>query len=171
MRATAICLLLTLVGTATGADIGQREAVEHAKQFWAAVARADTKAMQVFYAEKVTLKAGSELLKKQWEIPGAGDRGKDLLVDREDLIAAYRRMIEKLGKDRWTAIFSKIDLERVEFRFAKTADGESGDGESGVEKGDLTMTVFTGPGDDALFFFFRHSEKEGWQVVAEATDY
>jgi len=166
MRATAICLLLVLVGTAAGADVRQREAVQHAKQFWAAVARADTKAMQVCYAEKVTLKAGSELLKQQWEIPKAGDRDKDLLVERVDLIAGYRRMIERLGKDRWTALFSKIDLERVEFRFAKTADRKSG-----AEKGDLTMTVFTGPGDDALFFFFRHGEKEGWRVVAEATDY
>lgn len=143
------------------------DGADRAKTFWAALAKADLNAAKEFYAPKVLLKAGSELLKPQWEIPGAADRSKDLLLERDHLIAGYRRMIEKIGRDRWTGIFSKIDARKIGFSVCEKADRPF----SGVRRGDLVMKVATGPGDDAVRFVLRPDNKGRWLVVAEATDY
>lgn len=145
----------------------QPEGAERARTFWAALAKADLDAAKGFYAPKVLLKAGSELLKPQWGIPGAGDRGKDLRLERDLLIAGYRRMIETIGKDKWTGIFSKIEADKISFTVCEKADRPF----SGVRRGDLVMKVATGPGDDALLFVLRRGDKGRWLVVAEATDY
>ena len=151
-------------GATEGAQAG---GIAHAKEFWTALAKADLDAAKEFYAPKVLLKAGSELLKPQWEIPGGGDHSKDLLVERGQLIAGYRRMIEKIGRDKWTGIFSKIDARKIGFSVCEKPDRPF----SGVRKGDLVMKVATGPGDDALRFVLRPDDKGRWRVVAEATDY
>lgn len=164
-----IILVLAVVLVArlsTAADVEQRKGVESAKRFWAALAKADTKTMQEFYAPKVVLKKGSELLKKQWGLKGGGERDKDLSLEREELIAGYQRMMQKIGKERWSKLFGEIDAEKINFTFAKQSDRRTG-----VRKGDLTMKVSTGPGDDALSFFLRRDDKGRWLVVAEATDY
>ena len=165
MQPLMICTVM-LAATLTAADAHQREGVERAKEFWAAVAAADTDVMRQCYAENVVLRAGCELLKPQWGLPGGGDRQKELSLDRDELVAGYGRMIEQIGRERWAAIFTKIDPEKISLRFAESADKKRG-----IESGDLTMTVVTGPGDDELVFFLRHDTKAGWQVVAEATDY
>ena len=157
-----------IAGAAMAADAQDPAGVKHARDFWAAVAAADTDAMQKFYAEKVMLKAGSELLKKQWGVPGAGDRSKDLLVDQDDLIAGYQRMIAKIGKDKWTKLFADIGPEKLSITPAKAADWPF----SGVLKGDLIVKVATGRGGDALWFVLRSSPRQAhWLVVAEVTDY
>ncbi len=147
---------------------GQPVGADRAKGFWAALAKADWQAMQAFYAPKVLLKAGSEMLKPQWGVvPGTGDRGQDLLVERGRLMAGYRRMIEQIGKDKWTGIFSQIDARKISFVVCEKADQLL----SGVRRGDLVMKVATGPGDDALLFVLRPDQQGRWLIVAEATDH
>lgn len=158
---------LKRLGKRGATDGAQAGGIAHAKKFSTALAKADLNAAKEFYAPKVLLKAGSELLKPQWEIPGAADRGKDLLVERGQLIAGYRRMIERIGKDKWIGIFSKIDARKISFTVCEKADRPF----AGVRKGDLVMKVATGPGDDALRFVLRPDDKGRWLVVAEATDY
>ena len=106
--------------------------------------------MHEFYAPQVLLRRGSELLKHQWGIGGAGDRDRDVPVDREKLIAGYRKLIEKVGADKWAGIFSKIREKDVYRTFATTDDPDRA-----TRKGDLTGRISISPGDDALRFVFR----------------
>lgn len=136
-------------------------------RFWKAVSHANTRAMAACYAPEVTLLAGSELLKKQWGLNPDGDRGRDVRVKRADLISGYETMIEKIGKDRWESIFTKIGNDKVSFVVAQAND----QGFKGVKKGDVLMKVATGPGDDALTFVLSQNANKTWTVRMEATDY
>jgi len=170
--------------------------IKQAKALWAAVAAGDTAGMAELYADEVVLVAGSELLKARWELPGGGDRSRDLKVRKADLIAGYQRMIDELGgEERWSQVFTPIDerkiffitvvvadwaatLERVvgrplseaarkELNESRAAGGMLAD----LHVGDLFLRVDLPVGDDKLFFQLRQSAAGKWQVVAEATDY
>ena len=137
---------------------------EAAGKFWAALAAGDAAAMKAFYAEKVAVKAGSELLKKEYALDENADRGKDLTVDREKLIAAYARMIGQDRKD-WTDALGR-------FRTQFVAATQEGNPFNPVRSGDLVLMA-SDPGgrDDKVVFVFRQNEKGQWLVVAERADY
>ena len=143
------------------------DGVKMAREFWNALAGGDLKAMQTFYAPKVTLKAGSELLKPRWALNLKADRKTDLTIERDELLAGYERLIGGTGRERWSSVFGKIDAKQITTAVAKGKDKPF----TGVLSGDTVLTVATGPGDDRLVFVLRQDKRKHWQVVAEATDY
>ena len=92
--------------------------------------------MKTYYASKVLLKAGSELLKKEWGLKGA-DRSKDLLVGRDELIHGYERLIGKVGREKWAAIFGKVSEDSLTTEIAVQANTPF----EGIRKGDLIFKV------------------------------
>lgn len=159
----AVCQLATISRGAEIDPAGQKSA----REFWAAVAKPDTEQMARFYAPKVLLKAGSELLKREWGVNPEGDRDKDLLLDRDRLLEGYRRMIEKVTAAKWSRVFSKIQPDAISITAVQTADRPL----TGARQGDLLLKVVIGKGGDALMFLFRCNDQGQWQVVAEQTDY
>jgi hypothetical protein len=164
-----LVVVLASVTATRGAEPGEDPAgVKRAKEFWSALAKGDPAAMKDFYAKEVTLLPGSELLKEEWGIRGAGDRNKALLVSRDELIAAYQRMIDKAGRDKWAAVFGKVPAEKVEVTIAVTkAQGAA----LKTIAGDIVLKVQATKKDDSLFYVLRPSATGGWQVVAELADY
>lgn len=157
---------ILLAGPSSRARAEEPEGSDRAKAFWASLAKADPAAMKDFYAEKVLVMRGSELLKPEWGLPGGGQRDKDLLVARDDLVAGYGRMFEKFGRERWAGIFTKIPPGKL---LVEPLDMK--DAPPGASKGAISLTVFTGPGDDRLLFVLDRNADGRWQVVAEAADY
>jgi len=143
------------------------DGAETAREFWSALAAGDLKAMQTFYAHQVTLKAGSELLKARWALSPKADRKKDLIIERDKLLAGYERLIGGAGRERWSSLFGKIDTKRITTVLATHKDQPF----RGVRQGDTLLSVATGPGDDKLVFVLRQDGNKSWKVVAEATDY
>lgn len=86
-----------VVSSSASAD--ERVDATRALQFWKTLAKGDTLALKTFYASRIVLKAGSELLKPKYAITKDADRSKDLLVSRGDLLQAYGRMIDGVGKE------------------------------------------------------------------------
>ena len=82
----------------------------------------DLKKMQTFYAPKVTLKAGSELLKTRWALSPKADRKQDLTIERDKLLAGYERLIGGAGRERWISVFGKIDAKQITTVAAKEKD-------------------------------------------------
>jgi hypothetical protein len=156
------------VGAVNAADEpeGQSSAAR-ARAFWRAVSNGDTEAMRAFYAPKVLLKAGSELLKPQWKLAEDADRSKDMLVDRDRLLAGYEAMIKRIGKDVWTQAFGRIPPENV---VVVTADGDDNP-LAGVQRGDTVLKVGTGAGDDVIVFVFRKDSDGRLLVHLEDSDY
>ena len=136
-------------------------------RFWKTVSDADTESMLACYTPQVTLAAGSELLKKQWGLNPGGDRGKDLQVKREDLVAGYKTLFAKVGVEKWKGNFAKVGTNRITFVAAQTDDHIL----KGVRKGEVLMRVATGPGDDTLTFVLSKKADATWSVRMEATDY
>jgi hypothetical protein len=164
---TTFSLAAVLLAGSAAADPGEWEGAEAAKRFWAALAAADFEKLPSCYTPEVLLMAGSELLKPEWEVHPEADRSKDLRLSREQLIAGYHKLIGRVGQQRWTGLFTKIDPEKISFRRV----GPDEKSPAGVVPGDLMMTVATGPGDDRLTFVLRRNEEGRWLVVAERTDY
>jgi hypothetical protein len=141
--------------------------IASAHKFWKTLAKGDTDALKAFYAPKVVLKAGSELLKQRWGISKEADRSKDLLVSRDDLLGGYGRMINEIGKEKWSQLLTRIEKENIHV----STSGKDDQPFAGVKRGDTILKVATGPGDDALHFILRR-EKDGKLLVHfEATDY
>jgi hypothetical protein len=139
-----------------------------AKEFWTALAKGDTAAMKDFYAPQVTLLPGSELLKQQWGIKTAGDRSKPLVVTRDELLAAYGRMIAKIGRAKWSKAFGNVPGEKVVVKSAVTS------AESALldwRQGDLVLQVRPDKDDNALRYVLRQSKSGTWEVVSELADY
>ena len=138
-----------------------------ARAFWATLAQGDLEELRAFYADQVTLKAGSELLKPRWGLKLKGDRQTDLTVDRTELLSGYERMIGKIGQERWTAFSATIKAKQIIVERVDQEDTPF----AGTKLNDVAMTVVTGPGDDKLIFVLRKGQRGEWRVVAEATDY
>ena len=131
-----------------------------AKAFWATLAKGNYKGLKKFYADKVILRAGSELLKDTYGLNPSGDRTKDLSVDRDAVISGYKIMIESVGTDRWNAELEKIKPDELQIAEKANKAGWPDD------KGDLlTLKV------DALIFAFAKDEDGNWRIVAELSDY
>ncbi|MDG1895712.1 MAG: hypothetical protein P8J37_12470 [Fuerstiella sp.] len=107
------------------------------------------------------------MLKPRWALDPDADRQKDLTVEREKLLVGYERLIAGAGRERWKALFSRIDAEQITSVAAKEKDNPF----TCVQPGDTLLTVATGPGDDKLVFVLRRDNNGLWQVVAEAIDY
>ena len=170
MRTIVICLFAWSCAILAGGVAHAAAPADGAKaalEFWGALAAGDVKAMGAFYAPKVTLKAGSELLKPRWALSPNSDRSKDLTVERDKLLAGYERLIGGAGRERWVGVFGKIDAKQITTAAAKEKDKPF----TGVLPGDTVLTVATGPGDDKLVFVLRQDNQKRWRVVVEATDY
>ena len=115
---------------------------------------------------RVTLKAGSELLKAEYTINDSGERGSDLTVDRKTVIRGYRVMFGKVGKAKW--IESGKKLRNVQLSFISAADKNKYFAMFKASPGELLVQVHTDP--EPLFFLLQQNEKHRWQVVAEAFD-
>jgi hypothetical protein len=168
-QATSYIAVLSFVLIASGVANAAPpdDGTKRARDFWSALADGDLKEMKTFYAPKVTLKAGSELLKSRWALSPKADRKKDLTIERDKLLAGYERLIGGVGHERWSSVFGKIDAKQITTAVAKGKDKPF----TGVLSGDTVLTVATGPGDDRLVFVLRQDKRKHWQVVAEATDY
>jgi hypothetical protein len=168
-RLSLVVIIVLAAGmVARGTELaGEAAGVQRAKEYWAALAKGDPAALKDFYAKEVTLRPGSELLKQDWGIKGAGDRSKALTVPRDELIAGYQRMIEKIGRDKWVKIFAKVPAERVVVT-STVAAAESA--ALGTQAGDLVLKVRPGEKDDTFSYVLRKGNGS-WQVVAELADY
>lgn len=138
-----------------------------ARQFWKTLAKGDTDALKTFYAPKIVLKAGSELLKPRWGLTKQADRSKDLLVDRDDLLRGYGRMINGIGKEKWSQVFARIKKDKIHVSTA----GKNDQPFAGIKLGDTILKVATGPGDDTLCFILRKDKDGKLRVHLESTDY
>ncbi len=136
-------------------------------RFWRTLAAADTKAMKKFYAQRVTMLPGCELLKKEWGINPGGNRGISLEIDRDKLLDAYDRMIGRLGSGKWIKALGNIGKDKITFTAIVREDQVL----KGLRKGDVLLRVKTGPGDDTLGFVLRRAADKKWAVAMEATDY
>jgi hypothetical protein len=166
MKLLTTGLLLLAWSAALSASMAEEpQGAKEAKAFWAALAEGDTKAMKDFYAEKVVLLPGSELLKPRWELPGKPDRDKGLLIARDELLAGYR-MIARLGKEKWSKVFKQVPAEKIRVEELEIDLSAPGDGQ-----GSLVLEVLTGPGDDKLIFMLDKDDEGHWRIVAEQTDY
>ena len=164
-RALAMALAAGLVMGVSAAG-AQEPGFQRAKEFWNALSAANTEAMKGFYAKQVVLKAGSELLKKEWNLSPTVDRNKDLVVDRATLMAGYEKMIARFGKDAWSQVFVRLPAESVQVTIAN----KPGQPFPPVQPGDVLMKVSVGRKADTLVFVFRR-EGDAIAIVAERTDY
>ena len=127
-------------------------------EFWKVFAQGDLEKIQDYYADKVTLDSGSEFLKRvEWGISDPAD-GIGKVVLKADLMKAYGVMLQKMGKQKWVAIFGAVPEENI------TAQVK--------ENKNIFLTVKVGKRDDKLGFELAfNKEKNKWQVVWEHTDY
>ena len=163
----AFTLSCVMLASAVASPVGADDGALQAREFWQTLADGDLKGLRTLYASKVTLKAGSELLKARWELDPKADRRHDLTIERGKLLAGYERLINGAGRDKWSKVFGGIAAERITTVRAMDNDKPF----AGVQTGDVLLTVATGPGDDRLVFVLRPNDRKQWQVVAEATDY
>ncbi|KKL93075.1 hypothetical protein LCGC14_1878340, partial [marine sediment metagenome] len=101
-------LTFVIHGSGAPAKGKPKAGVAAGEKFWDALAKGDTDAMEGYYAAKVTLKAGSELLRM--DSVYSGEEGKDAVVVREKLIAGYRKLIGAAGKGGWAERQSSLSV-------------------------------------------------------------
>lgn len=150
--------------TAQAADVDDA-AQARVQQFWKRLSAGEAAQLKDFYAPEVTLKTGSELLKPQWSVVPNADRQKDTQVPRKDLLAGYAAMIEKIGKEKWAAIFAKFGPDNLRIAQAKQRDLPF----AGIQAGDILLAIDTG--DSPLQFVFRKGADGDLLIHMEATDY
>jgi predicted molibdopterin-dependent oxidoreductase YjgC len=160
----AVCAAALFVHTVAALA---NDAPTQARQFFNALANADTGAMKKFYAETVTLKAGSEFLKHQWAIHDNADRSRDLLLPREQLLKGYATFFQKIGKERWREVMRETTDAHLAFVTVEKDDEPL----SGVKRGDVVFIVKPGGKSDVVLFVFRRFDSGEGLIVAELTDY
>jgi hypothetical protein len=139
---------------------------ETARAFWTKMVEGTADAIAPFYAETVTLAAGSELLKPQWGI-ASGQRDQDQDIPSQKLLEGYRRMMDQAGREKWRAAFSQVPREDVVTEVAE----QDGLPLSCVRKGDVVLRVIPPKDrDNVLTYVFRLVDGS-WKVVGERTDY
>ena len=168
-NATGAILFMGRVMDARGAAAGAEHTAadsgpDRAGKFWDTLGSGDTAALKDFYAPKVILKAGSELLKPSWGLPGTGGRNKDALVARDDLASGYERLVAGIGREKWKGIFASFRKDRVAVSVATRADELV----KGVRKGDVVVDVAI---DEKWAYVLRKSSDGVWRVVIERSDY
>lgn len=137
-----------------------------AQEFWNAFLNADPDGMGKHYGNRVTLKAGSELLKPEYTINDNGDRNHDVAVDRKQAIRGYQVMFQRAGKQKW--IESGQRLRNAQMTFISASDGNKYFALFKASPGELLVQVHTEP--EPLFFLLQQDNQHRWKVVAEAFD-
>ena len=137
-----------------------------ARKFWRAFLDGDSATMGKCYAPRVTLKAGSELLKSEYGLNITGERKQDLDFDRDSLVKAYRALFQRTGKAKWAERGKR--LRECEMAFITAADGNKLFELFRCQPSDLLVQVRTEPNE--LFFSIRQDAAGQWWVVAEAFD-
>lgn len=164
-RGLSVCVVVLAWSTATrGAEQSTSTQVAHA--FWNAFLSANAEEMGQHYAPRVTIKAGSELLKRDYALSPAGERNKDLVTDRRAVIRAYQTMFERVGKAQWTDSSQK--LRQVELSFISAADNNRYFALFQCHPSQMLVQVETQP--EPLYFVLEQDGQQRWQVVAEAFD-
>lgn len=160
------CFAAAACRPATGNDRKdlQNLDVERARQFWKTLATGNTAAVKDFYAPQVVLKAGSELLKPQWKLKGA-NRLRDLQLSREELLQGYQRMIEAIGKEKWSRVMGQIKDDQIKPSIAAKDDAPF----AGIKRGDIVLRV--APENSEFYFVFRKDGAGKLLVHLESTDY
>jgi hypothetical protein len=168
LGAGLICLFAVVTLAPAAQDEEDKKAKKRATDFLTVLGKGDTKELKEYYAPKVLVKAGSELLRVQWGLNPDGDPKKDLELDRDKLLSGYRSLIAKAG-NKWTEAWARVLKEesRITFSKAKEADAPFG----GVKKGDLLVKVVPGKSDDTFYYVLRPDAKGQWWVVVEGADY
>jgi len=131
--------------------------LQAAEAFWDDLSHARIDELAAHYAPEVRVRASSEALKPEWGL--AKERGRDAVVERDALVDVYRRMIGKIGAERWTQIFASLPAE------GRGVTLEERDGRLVV-----CVLVEAGEGDDRFLFWLRESP-DGWRVFEEEADY
>ena len=137
-------------------------------KLWESIANADLIELDNFYADEVLLLAGSELLKSKWELNNDGDKSKDLLLKKIELINGYKKMINT-DKERWVNIFSE---DGFTISFSSVEESGFFQSREEIKETDTIMKVRKehSGGSDTLIFVLRPTNK-GVKVVMELTDY
>jgi hypothetical protein len=165
-RGLSVTLIVLSAGPIAAARGQEKTSTEVALAFWNAFLDANPDEMGKYYAPRVTLKAGSELLKSEYTINDSGDRGKDVTVDRKVVIRGYRVMFARVGKEKW--IESSRKLRNVQMSFISAADNNKYFAMFKASPGELLVQIHTQP--EPLFFLLQQDGARNWQVVAEAFD-
>lgn len=167
--AGAVGLLTDSIAAAPAAENQVKKAKQRAKEFLTTLKKGDAKGLKGFYAPKVLVKGGSELLKAQWGLNPGGDRSKDLEVERDKLLEGYAKLFAQVG-NKWSDVWARILKEeagRVTFSKAMKDDEPFG----GVKKDDVVVRVSTGVGDDTFHYVLRADAQGQWWIVVESADY
>lgn len=130
--------------------------------YWAALAGARFDELTRYYAKKVRLRRGSELLGTRFGISPHGRR-KAVVVSRDKLIEAYKKLTNGVTR-RWTKHLSRVKPDK--FTFIRTKEAPMGG-----RPGDLFVMVATGPGDDSVFYVWREGKDGKWWLVEEQADW
>jgi hypothetical protein len=121
-----------------------------------------------YYASKVLVRGGSELLRTKWGLNPGGDGSNDLELDRDKLLDGYARLIAGAG-NRWGKVWTRILDEKGRIAISKAKEDDAPF--AGVRKGDFVVRVVPGESDDTYHYVLRADAKGHWRVVLEATDY
>ena len=144
----------------------KRQAELIARKFWGAFATANLEAAWRFYADKVTVRFYSHMLKKKYGVVTDDNVRTDVTVDREKLIAGYAKMLKEIGKEKWIKAYGAIDPKKISITFAAEADKPF----PGVKVGDLILKIAPVE-DEGLTFVFRAEKYGAYWIVIEKNDY
>ena len=132
---------------------------EVAQGFGRALAAADVAQLEAFWAPRVELRAGSELLAARWG--ASGNRSVDEDVPRAELARRYRLLIADVGRERWTAeLGPAASRERLEIEAA---------GEGAARE--IVLRVSSREREEDLEWVLRGDAEGRWLVVSERADY
>lgn len=165
-RILAACLVAVLVLFGAIVVAEEKSSNDVALMFWNAFLDGNADEMGKHYAHRVTLKAGSELLKSEYAINESGQRDKDLAVDRKQVIHGYRTMFNKVGKAKW--IESGKKLRNAQVTCISAADNNKYFAMFKASAGEILVQIHTDP--EPIFFLLQQDEHHRWVVVAEAFD-
>lgn len=166
IRYAAPAAVLVLLISIVHALALENTSTQVAQAFWRAFLSGDAAAMGQCYAPRVTLKAGSELLKSEYGLNVTGNRKQDLDFDREQIVKGYKALFERTGKTKWAEQGKR--LRDCRMTYITSADNNKYFELFRCQPQDLLVQVHTNPHE--LFFAIRQDSQGKWWVVAEAFD-
>jgi predicted secreted protein len=149
----------------------EQEAFEaDARAFRAALVSGESSAMRNRYSPTVLL-GGSELWKPKWGMLAEGEKPpEDRRVGRDELLAAYDRLIGAVGSSEWSGT-----LGAWVWSLREVGPDSPGNGYFfsvlKVPDGTPYLHIDAVVGDDYVAYFFERSEDGTWRVFAELSGY
>ena len=147
-------------------------AKRHLKQFLGG----DFDKLEKSYADTVTLVAGHEFLKPEYQLAPDGERNRSAKVERSKLMQTIQKNPKKLPAERIEKLLAAMNFETLkaapgEFATDPPDPVDTPDGKIRfqIKPGDQLIKVVPKKGGDFLLFQFMPVDKE-WQVVAEYLD-